>query len=180
MASKSVPVAELRSLLSAVSEHGRQHLIEVEADLLQTQFLLNEAIEKLSASFMAIHEAITAQQSELDALSASMSAGAQQTIAGYGEKISKEVNAVVTGMQFQDMTSQLIARSIKRVNGLKESLNALGTHGEGMAPEHEHEEIAALLGQMSKNLNSHSDAMQLGLRKAVDQKTMAAGAIDLF
>ena len=47
MGMNTLPIAELRSLLVAVSEHGKQHLTEVEADLQQTAFLLSEAIEKL-------------------------------------------------------------------------------------------------------------------------------------
>ena len=47
---------QIRDLLSGLSMHGGQHLSEIETDLIQTNILLSEAIEKLSASFMAIHE----------------------------------------------------------------------------------------------------------------------------
>jgi len=182
LASKRVPVAELRRLLSAVSDHGKQHLVEVEADLMQTTFLLGEAIEKLGASFMAIHEAVMTQQQEIDTIlsSAGLPAGTNQKITEYREKIGEEVNAAITGLQFQDMTSQLIERTIKRVNGLRESLTALATHGEGMDAEHEHEEIARLLVEMSANLNTRSDAMKFGLKKSVSQRDMDSGEIELF
>lgn len=68
MEMKTLPITELRSLLAAVSDHGKQHLVEVEADLLQTTFLLSEAIEKLGASFMAVHEAVTEQQQVINSL----------------------------------------------------------------------------------------------------------------
>ncbi|MGB2832358.1 MAG: hypothetical protein WBC07_05365 [Methylotenera sp.] len=68
MEMKTLPINELRTLLAAVSDHGKQHLVEVEADLLQTTFLLSEAIEKLGASFMAVHEAVTEQQQVINAL----------------------------------------------------------------------------------------------------------------
>ena len=57
METKTLPIAELRKLLAAVSDHGKQHLVEVEADMLQTTFLLSEAIEKLSTSFTAVQSA---------------------------------------------------------------------------------------------------------------------------
>jgi len=182
LASTILPVAELRQLLTAVSDHGAQHLIEVEADLNQTAYLLSGAIEKLGSSFMAIHSAVTDQQQEIDLLLSQidMSEEATQKITVLRKKISAEVDAAVTGLQFQDMTNQLIERVIKRVDGLRESLLALAIHGEDMAPEHEHAEIVNLLAEMSKGVNSRNDALKGGLRKSVGQQDMSSGEIELF
>ena len=60
--------AQVLHLLSGVSEHGDQHLAEVERDLVQMDVLLDEAIKKLCASFMAIHRAVDLQQEALDGL----------------------------------------------------------------------------------------------------------------
>lgn len=182
MAANTLPVPELRQLLTAVSDHGAQHLVEVEADLNQTTFLLSGAIEKLSDSFMAIHEAVTVQQQEIDALLNNVDEPetAQQSIIALREKVSAEVNAAVTSLQFQDMTSQIIGRVIKRVNGLRESLAVLAEHGEGMAPEHEHEEVVKLLAEMSAGLHTRNDALQGGLIKSVGQQDMGTGDIELF
>ena len=54
MTIKNSLALELKELLSGLSEHGSQHLTEIETDLVQTNVLLSEAIEKLSASFMAV------------------------------------------------------------------------------------------------------------------------------
>lgn len=182
MATQSIPVTELRGLLAAVSDHGMQHLLEVEADLMQTTYLLSEAIEKLSASFLAVHEAVVLQQEEIDALLEvhDLPQEAIDKIGKYRAKIGEEVDLVITGLQFQDLTSQLIARTIRRVNGLKDTLIALGEHGDVMDPEHEHEEIARLLEEMSANLTTSSNALSSGLRRAVDQKNMSSGEIELF
>ena len=182
MASNTLPVAELRQLLTAVSDHGAQHLIEVETDLNQTTFLLSGAIEKLGNSFMAIHSAVTAQQQEIDLLlsDVDISEEAYQKVLVLRKKISEEVDAAVTGLQFQDMTSQLIERVIKRVFGLRESLKALAIHGEDMAPEQEHAEIVHLLAEMNKGLNIRNDALKGGLRKSVGQQDMSSGEIELF
>lgn len=182
MASRTIPVAELRSLLAAVSEHGKQHLIEVEADLMQTTFLLAEAIEKLGDSFMKIHQAVTAQQSEIDTLlqAAELSDSHFQKIMQEREKVASHVDAAVTSLQFQDMTNQLITRTIHRVNGLRDSLTALAIHGEEMDPQHEHEEIANLLDAMSASLTARNDVMKHTLRKSVAQKSMTSGEVELF
>jgi len=179
----TLPIAELRSLLAAVSDHGKQHLIEVEADLQQTTFLLSEAIEKLGVSFMAVYEAVSQQQAMIDALMAENKFSEAQTkrLETFKEKIGEEVNGAVTGLQFQDLTSQLIARTISRVNGLKELLEELSTHGEEMEPTQEHEDIAKYLDRMNNTLNQGSNALAGGLmRRTVGQKDMATGDIDLF
>jgi methyl-accepting chemotaxis protein len=182
LASKNLPIAELRQLLTAVSDHGTQHLHEVEADLNQTAFLLSGAIEKLGESFMAIHSTVNHQQAEIDALLTEVEVpdDSYQKILLLRNKIAEEVNAAVTGLQFQDMTSQLIERVIKRIDGLRESLIALAIHGEDMNPDHEHQEIVKLLGEMSAGLHHRNDALKGGLRKSVQQQDMTSGEIELF
>lgn len=179
---KTLPTTELRSLLTAVSDHGKQHLVEVEADLLQTTFLLSEAIEKLGSSFMAVHEAVIEQQQVLNTLIAEhqFDNAEAEKLEAFKHKIGQEVNGAVTGLQFQDLTSQLLNRTIKRVNGLKDLLHELGNHSNEIDPEHEHEEIAKFLDDMSHSLNVGSHALSGGLRRSVDQQDMATGDIELF
>ena len=62
MTRKKILGSHVKRLLSGVSDHGRRHLNEVETDLVQTTLLLEEAIEKLTSSFMAIHQAVDARQ----------------------------------------------------------------------------------------------------------------------
>ncbi len=182
MGMKTLPITELRSLLAAVSQHGQQHLAEVEADLKQTSYLLSEAIEKLGVSFMTIHEAITAQQQVIKNIVKQTIVPAQDVLQleVLEEKIAREVNAAVTGLQFQDLTSQLIVRTIKRVNGLKELLDELATHGNEIDADNEHDEIAKFLEHMNHSLNVGSHALEGGLRRAVNQQDMGSGDIELF
>jgi len=182
METKTLPIAELRKLLAAVSDHGKQHLVEVEADLLQTTFLLSEAIEKLSSSFTAVHEAVSAQQEVIDALVAkyTIEEPILEKLDACKSKIGDEVNVVITSLQFQDLTSQLVARTIKRVNGLKDLLHELESHSNEMDPGHEHEEIVKFLEEMSRSLQVGSRALSGGLHQSVGQQDMATGEIDLF
>lgn len=177
-----LPVPALRRLLADVSESGTRHLLEVESDLMQTTFLLTEAIEKLSRSFTAIHQAAAEQQDRMEQLLKlhALHGPEVDAIKETREIISDEVNATVTGMQFHDMTSQLITRTINRVKGLRELLAALSTHGEGTDLAHEHEDIARLLDEMSSSLKSRSIELDGGLHKAVRQQHMGAGDIELF
>ena len=115
---KKILGSHVKRMLSGVSDHGRKHLTEVETDLLQTNLLLEEAIEKLSRNFMAIHEAVSAQQATIRLLldGGTPSADDKARLEAMNEQVSTYVNAAITSMQFQDMTSQLIDRTLKRVH----------------------------------------------------------------
>lgn len=182
MKMKTLPIAELRGLLSAVSEHGQQHLVEVEADLLQTTYLLMAAVDKLSASFMAIHAAVTEQQQALATVMAGHGLDPAQLaqLDAYKLIIGSKVDAAVSALQFQDLTSQLLTRTIQRVNGLKILLQELSAHGNEAEPNQEHEEIAHFLAQLRENLHAGSHALSGGLRRSVDQQHMDSGDIELF
>jgi hypothetical protein len=83
-------------------------------------------------------------------------------------------------MQFQDMTSQLIDRTLKRVTGLREFLGTLGAHGAEVVPESGSDEIVDLLSKVSMALAIQSLELRSVLRKAVSQKHLESGDIELF
>jgi len=173
--------SQVKHLLSNLSDHGTQHLTEVETDLVQTSFLLGEAIEKLGASFMAIHEAISAQQEAIDLLLAGAKPTpeiAEQLKARHAE-VGQHVNAAVTGLQFQDMTSQLIGRTVQRVIGLREVLGGIGS-GSACLSENNAEDIIAALNGINKALEEQSVKLESALWKAVCQTHMESGDIELF
>ncbi|MGP1718213.1 MAG: chemotaxis protein [Methylophilus sp.] len=179
---KTLPIEELRELLAAVSRHGDRHLLEIETDLQQTTFLLNEAIEKLSTSFMNVHAQLTEQQAVIKLLAESgkLHPDVVQQLQVFEDNIGNEVNKVVTGMQFQDMTNQLLQRTINRVNGLKTLLQELSSHQFPMAADNEHEEIRRFIMQLNQNFDQGSHHLTGNLRKSVNQQDLATGDIDLF
>lgn len=179
---KKILGSHVKRMLSGVSDHGKKHLSEVETDLLQTNLLLEEAIEKLSRNFMAIHDAVNAQQTTIRLLldGGTPSAEDRAKLEAMNEQVSTYVNAAITSMQFQDMTSQLIDRTLKRVTGLREFLATLGTYGAEMDPESDNEAIVDLLGKVSMALAIQSLELRSVLRKAVSQKHLESGDIELF
>ena len=131
MQMEHLPLDELQRLLGQVAGHGTQHLREVEADLVQTAYLLEEAIAKLLEGFMRIHGAVAEQQRAVDAVLAQMDPEPHMAqIDASRAEIAREIDAVVTALQFQDLTGQLVARAQKRVHGLHEVLETLAQHGE--------------------------------------------------
>jgi len=182
MTRKKILGSHVKRLLSGVSDHGRRHLTEVETDLVQTNLLLEEAIEKLTASFMAIHQAVDARQPAIDRLLAGEATDAEERarLAGMSGEVAAHVNAAVTSMQFQDMTSQLLDRTLRRVNGLREFLATLSAHGEDIVPESGSEEIVAGLGKVSMALAIQSLELRSMLRKSVEQRHLESGDVELF
>ncbi len=182
MTRKKILGSHVKRLFSGVSDHGKKHLTEVETDLIQTELLLEEAIEKLTSSFMAIHSTVSAQQETIDLLLAggTPSAESSASLTGMSGEIGSHVNAAITSMQFQDMTSQLIDRTLKRVTGLREFLGTLGAHGADLLPESDNDEIVELLGKVSMALAIQSLELRSVLRKAVNQQHLESGDIELF
>ncbi len=182
MTRKKILGSHVKRLLSGVSDHGKKHLTEVETDLIQTQLLLEEAIEKLTSSFMAIHAAVGVQQNTINQLldGASLSADERARLGSMSDEIGGHVGAAITSMQFQDMTSQLIDRTLRRVAGLREFLGTLGAHGAEVVPESDSEDIVDLLGKVSMALAIQSLELRSVLRKAVNQQHLESGDIELF
>ena len=182
MTRKQMLGPQVKRLLTGVSDHGKQHLLEVEADLVQTAFLLGEAVEKLGASFFALHSAVTAQQQEVDLVLSEMDqADAKRVrLLSLRDEIALHTNAAVTGLQFQDLTSQLLARTVQRIIGLRQVLGELAAEGHGLSMEGAEDEIVAMLQEINQNLDRQSSGLKDLLRKAVHQKDMDSGEIEIF
>lgn len=182
MANNKILAPQLKDLLSGVSNHGNQHLLEVEVDLIQTTALLGEAIDKLVASFTAIHEAVHFQQETVDLLLSGKQPATKdiERLKNIHSEVGQYVNTAVTSMQFQDMTNQLIGRTVKRVVGLRDALALLGNTGVQMLPESGGEEIIAFLSAINNALVAQNSELEGALRKVVSQSKMDSGDIELF
>lgn len=172
---------EVVHLLTGVSAHGDQHLAEVERDLVQMDVLLDEAVKKLCASFMAIHQAVDLQQAALNSVleegvSPAESAARFEALRG---EISRHVGAAVTGLQFQDMTSQLIGRMVQHVAGLRNVFGALDTNGT-VFPESNNEALLQTLSRISDRIGACRSEQAGGVRSTVNQRHMNSGDIELF
>jgi hypothetical protein len=182
MIKKKMLGSQVKQLLSGVSGHGTEHLLEVETDLVQTTLLLAEAIEKLGASFFSLHSAISSQQEEIDILISSGVAPVESIdrLKVIQSDINSHINAAVTGLQFQDLTSQLISRTVQRSEGLRNVLNTLGLIGDGIPHDSGTDEISVLLKEVTLRLETQSIALRGLLRKTVNQKDLDSGDIELF
>lgn len=172
---------QVLDLLSGVSVHGDQHLAEVERDLVQMDVLLDEAVKKLCTNFMAIHQAVTKQQEVVNSmLSNNISppdyALRLETIQS---EINQHVGAAVTGLQFQDMTSQLIGRMVKHLTGLRDVFGELDMSLPASS-ESSNEDLLQKLNYISDRVCARCSEQSTGIRSTVNQHHMESGDIELF
>jgi len=176
---------ELKRLLLDTASGGSRQLTEVESDLVQTNILLGEAIGKLGGSFMDLHRSVQVQQQILETLMSSGEALTPASIEQLREaqnEVTLHVNAAVTGLQFQDMTSQLLERIVRRVIGLREALGVLSANSFEILPEQGQTdgELENLLANTVDSIEERLSVLENGLRKAVRQTRMESGDIELF
>jgi hypothetical protein len=170
-------VTELRQLLTDVSAEGIAHLEEVQADLAQTRLLLAEAIARLSDGFGALHAAVSVQRAAAEQLQQQAAGGGdgQEQLRNAAAAIDTQVQAMVTALQFEDMTSQLIAQAGRRIAGLLGILAGVGDGAQGLATGDltQLDTLRAAMAAQSRELDGL-------LARSVDQRHMDSGDITLF
>jgi methyl-accepting chemotaxis protein len=96
-----------------------------------------------------------------------------QTINEHAGRVSVEVNAAVTALQFQDMSSQLIDHAQSRISNVEELVEKLATGIQQNA------ELGAGLSQARGWLRDHSQREAIR-NHPVKQESMSSGDIELF
>ena len=175
MTRKKILGSHVKRLMSGVADHGRQHLTEVETDLIQTGLLLEEAIEKLSFNFMAIHKAVEAEQATIAQLLAGGEVTEEQRtqLAALQGQVGGYVNAAITSLQFQDMTSQLVSHA---QGGIRALLMAADEAAAAFAGA---ENVAKGLAHAKERMHALAEVDRMHLNP-VKQESMNSGEIELF
>ncbi len=174
--------SQVKELLAGVSDHGVDHLLEVETDLVQTTILLAEAIERLGANFLDLHSSLTSQEAQIKLIveAGQVPQDSVDRLSKIQADISLHINQAVTSLQFQDLTGQLIARTVQRSAGLRELLSTLEIEGHVIPNDGEIDEISSMLTEITSKLEAQSIALKSLLRKTVNQQHMDSGDIELF
>lgn len=182
MSNKEKLGSRVKQLLSGVSDHSVDHLLEVETDLVQTTILLAEAIEKLGENFLDLHTSLTSQEEEIKKIveTGLIPKVNADKLAEIQKEIGIHINKAVTSLQFQDLTNQLITRTVQRSAGLRELLNTLDIVSNVIPPDGEIDEIAVVLSQLTEKLEQQSIELKSLLRRTVHQQHLDSGDIELF
>lgn len=163
-------------LFAGVAAHGHQHLDEVARDLLQMDALLEAAIRKLSTAFLSLHDAMVRQQTVLDlqAEAGCSTAECSAALQPLRKEIERHIAAAVTGLQFQDMASQLIGRMAGHLGGVREIFGTLDTHA-GAFAVHE-----PALVPLNERLALHGATLAAHAARKVAQGGVDSGDVELF
>lgn len=172
-------MAELNLLFVSIREHGNRHLNEIDADLAQTNFLLAEAVQELSTRFLAIHTLVRAQQDLMNelALSVPQRTETMTRLRKTADTVELHVNTIVTQLQFQDMTTQLISRALQQTSELREALQVLNPpvgDADGKVG------VIECVRRVERDLNRKYLQIERRESKAVCQTRMQSGDIELF
>lgn len=172
-------MAELKLLLISIREHGNRHLNEIDADLAQTNFLLTEAVQELNTRFLAIHTLVRAQQDKMNelVLNAPQRTETLARSREVADTVELHVNIIVTQLQFQDMTNQLVSRALQQTSELREVLKVLN-----LPIDDADSKISAIERVRRVKIDLDRKYLQIERResKAVCQTQMQSGDIDLF
>lgn len=143
--------------LSGLSELIQGQLEAACADVVQTGSLLDEAIDQLNFSFNALHEGLALHEAAL----------ATDTD---GPSLTQHVNSAVTGLQFHDLTNQLLQRIRLRLESLRDVV-ATGPVLDGAEPD---------WSRALETLATQQTAVEQQLQGALRQHDLDSGEIELF
>lgn len=174
--------ASLQELLQNIAGNSSIYLSEMEGDLLQMNMLLLEAIGKLGNNVVEIGKDVQRQQAIVRQLAKSENCSpfAVEKLDALNQEIDMNVASVVTAMQFQDMTSQLLDRVLSRVTGLQgiiEEVNSLASEVSGAESEGD---IQMMVHATGEAMTQQRHELEEQHAKRVSQKHMESGSIELF
>lgn len=167
-------VRDLGQLLTDVSTQGIAHIEIVQAYLTQICMPLAKAIDRLLPGFDALHEAVCAQDDAAQALQQDAGADRAQ-LHNTGAAIERQMQAMVTALQFEVMTSQIIAHAGQRTAGLSEILTGVSNGAQAivLGDLAQLGNLRTALAAQSRDLNGH-------LMRSVDQRHIESGGTTMF
>ena len=182
MTSKTEWSADLQELLRDVAGNGSIHLSEMESDLLQINLLLTEAINKLGSNVIQIGQNVQVQQQFVRQLTetASYSPFALEKLDKLNQVMDSNVASVITAMQFQDMTSQLLDKVFSRVAALQGMIEEIEKLVVKVSDAKNEEDVQMMIRAMSEEMNSKRVELEGQYAERVSQKHMESGSIELF
>lgn len=116
----------LRCQLAHLSKLSQHQLQAAEEAVAHTQAILAEAIERLNTSFFGIHALIRAHEQTCRQIGKPEDPGfdCNVTAGDWANAAAAHVQSAVTALQFQDISSQLLADSQRRIAGVRALLEA--------------------------------------------------------
>lgn len=172
----------LQELLLNIASNSTIHLSEMESDLLQINLLLMEAINKLGDNVVAIGEGVDRQLQIVRQLiqAGNCSPFALEKLDELGQSLHVNVGSVVTAMQFQDMTSQLLDKVLSRVTGLQDMIEEMEKLASDISSAESEGDIQMMIHATGEEMTNKRRELEGLHAERVSQKHMESGSIELF
>lgn len=159
------PTEAIIKLMSGIAREGNFHLAELECDRSQVERLMASSIGQLCRRCVLICE-----------LAASIETATDHQI----EQIRATASAMMTDLQFHDMTSQVLQRSRSRMRGIGALLDQLAGAAKSLREQQSEQAIADGIAQTSLSIFSESTVLAARLPRKVEQTSSDAGETILF
>ena len=182
MEGKLIFGSELHELLQSVVCNSGDCLSEMESDLLQVNLLLMEAINKLGDNVLEIGRNLDSQKQVINQM-VKMGNGSPfiiEQLDELGQSVDEGVASVITAMQFQDITSQLLDKVLGRVRCLREVLDEVEKLAGGITKAGSDSDVLAMIHEASLAMHIKHEQMKAIEVQNVMQSHMDPGSIDLF
>ena len=175
----AVVADEVRNLSNRTSNFSQkigEQVRNIEAEITKAESSINAMASQDLVSALGVKQEVERTISELDQVNARMNMAAGE-VSAIAEEVGQHVNAAVTNLQFQDLTTQLIAHARRQNEAIRAVLQELGDLGERMRLTATGPAIDASVDALDRAL---ADAHATAERTPVRQQAMATGAVDLF
>lgn len=146
------------------------HLAEAADDVCQTRLILDEAIIQLERSFYGIQDELAQQPRLAETTGNDMSV----------DRLRAHLHQAIIGLQFHDLTTQLLQRINARFDGLREMLVMMDYKKTRVSDHDQTEDLSFYLTEIDETLAALSIKLQCTLSKSLRQEHMGSGDIELF
>jgi len=157
---------EMLILLANLTSLVDSHVGEAAADLRQTGLILDDAILKLNTSFHGIHEGL---EYCLDT-----------EMGGQMEVLMRHLQQAIIGLQFHDITTQLLQRATARLDGVCHILLTIEALKSIPNADPKPDEIFLHLQEVDQTLAQLNENLQSRFVQSLPQQHLESGDVQLF
>ncbi|MBI1398329.1 MAG: hypothetical protein GC151_20330 [Betaproteobacteria bacterium] len=169
-------VRELSNRTGRFSEEIRRQVSGIESEIVVAEKGINQMASQDLVTALSAKQEVENTISELGALNARMSNAAAE-VGRLADELESDVNAAVTNLQFQDLTTQLITHARRQGEAIRHILDQVGRAGLALTNGTFVADAEGIRSDLEQRI---ADANESAQRTPVRQQEMAAGDIDLF
>lgn len=168
-------VRNLSEKTNTFSSQIRSLVGNMNDSLLAAEDSINKVAAKDMTFVMTSKRHVESMMVDLSELNASIAKNGIE-LAASSARVEQNVTVAVSTLQFQDMSSQLIAHAQMRINALQEVANLLGSESDIQNPQ----EYLEKLAEYNRTLHEHVILLDQKKTNPVAQNNFDTGDVELF